>query len=162
MARRRIKAGGQARFIAVTLLSGYVWLAVGGLLAVISAGAMAGPPYDATLHAVFLGFVMSMIFAHAPIVFPAVLQMRMLYSPRFYGPVVLLDLSLLLRIGGDLVGWWPGRLWGGLFNAIAILWFLLNTILAVRAARRVSPPPAAPAGCTDKLGAELSADADAD
>ena len=73
--------------------------------------------------------------------------MRMVYSPRFYGPVALLDVSLLVRIGGDLAGWWPGRLWGGLFSAIAILWFLLNTILAVRAGRIV-PPPVTPAQST--------------
>ena len=34
IARRRIKAGGVARFIGISLLSGYVWLAIGGALAV--------------------------------------------------------------------------------------------------------------------------------
>lgn len=146
MARRRLKAGGQARFIAVTLISGYVWLAAAGVLAILYAGVTAGSWYDATLHAFFLGFVMSMIFAHAPIVFPAVLQLPMVYSPRFYGSVVLLAGSLLVRIAGDLAGWWPGRLWGGLFSAAAILWFLLNTILAVRAGRTARSSQISPAG----------------
>ena len=70
IARRRIKAGGQARFTALALLSGYVWLGIGALLLIRHAGVTAGPYYDAALHSIFLGFVFAMIFAHAPIVFP--------------------------------------------------------------------------------------------
>ena len=73
IARRRIKAGGQARFIAICLLTGYIWLGFGGLLAMRFGGMMAGPQYDAMLHAIFLGFVFSMIFGHALIIFPALL-----------------------------------------------------------------------------------------
>ena len=43
---------------------------------------MAGPSYDAILHTAFLGFVMTMIFAHTPIVFPAVLHLPVAYTPR--------------------------------------------------------------------------------
>jgi len=41
-------------------------------------------------------------------------------------PLLLLHASLLLRVVGDLVGWWPGRQWGGLLNALAVLLFLLT------------------------------------
>jgi hypothetical protein len=34
--------------------------------------------------------------------------------------------SLLLRVVGDLVGWWSGRQWGGLLNATAVLLFLIT------------------------------------
>ncbi len=132
IARRRIKAGGQARFIAWALLSGYLWLGIGGILVVVYAGYLAGPYYDAFLHAIFLGFVFTMIFAHAPIVFPAVLQRSLHYSSRFYSHLLLLHLTLLLRIGGDLLLWQPGRLWGGLLNGLVLLLFLANTITAMR------------------------------
>lgn len=132
IARRRVKAGGQARFIALALLSGYLWLGIGGGLAVVYAGYLAGPYYDAFLHAIFLGFVFTMIFAHAPIVFPAVLQRSFVYSPRFYSHLLLLHATLLLRIGSDLFLWQPGRLWGGLLNALVLLLFLFNTITALR------------------------------
>ena len=132
IARRRIKAGGQARFIAVSLLSGYVWLAVGGLLAIRFGGVMAGPHYDAILHSVFLGFVFTMIFGHAPIIFPAVLKVPMVYSPRFYSHLILLNISLALRVTGDLLPWWPARLWGGLLNVIVLLLFLFNTAIAIK------------------------------
>lgn len=132
IARRRIKAGGQARFTALALISGYIWLAVGALLLVRFAGVTAGPYYDAALHSIFLGFVFAMIFAHAPIVFPAVLHIPIAFGNRFYIPLVLLHISLLLRVGGDLLGWWDARLWGGLLNVIVILAFLGITVTSLR------------------------------
>ncbi|MEZ4728267.1 MAG: hypothetical protein R3E79_14130 [Caldilineaceae bacterium] len=139
IARRRVKAGGQARFIALCLLSGYIWLGAGGLLALRYAGYLAGPAYDAMIHAVFLGFVFSMIFGHAPIVFPAVLQRSFAYSPRFNSHLFLLHATLFLRISGDLLLWWPGRRWGGLLNALVLLLFLVNTVTALRRTKAVRP-----------------------
>jgi hypothetical protein len=135
IARRRIKAGGVARFIGISLLSGYIWLAIGGTLAILYGGVMAGPTYDAILHSIFLGFVFAMIFAHAPIIFPAVMHVPMAFTPRFYSHLVLLHISLILRVAGDLIPYWPARLWGGMLNVLVLLFFIANTALAVRAAR---------------------------
>ncbi len=146
IARRRIKAGGVAKFIGISLMSGYVWLAIGGILALRYGGVMAGPAYDATLHSIFLGFVFAMIFAHAPIIFPAVLHVPMAFTPRFYSHLVLLHISLILRVIGDLIPYWPARLWGGMLNVLVLLFFIANTALAVRAARapKLAPPPLHP------------------
>ncbi|MCB9151039.1 MAG: hypothetical protein H6645_09920 [Caldilineaceae bacterium] len=132
IASRRIKAGGQARFIAISLLSGYVWLAFGGGVAILYGGLSAGPLYDLMLHTIFLGFVFTMIFAHAPIIFPAVLQRKFVYSPRLYSHLILLHGTLMLRVAGDLLFWEPGRLWGGVLNALVILLFLGNTLISIR------------------------------
>lgn len=129
---RTIRQGGVARFSAVCLASGFVWLAVGGALAIVAGGVPAGPQYDAWLHAVFLGFVFSMIFGHAPIIFPSVLRVRMAFSRAFYAHWALLHLSLIWRLSGDLLSYWPGREWGGLLNALAILLFLVNTGWSIR------------------------------
>jgi hypothetical protein len=118
--------------MAAALLSGYAWLGIGGALFLRHPGQMAGPYYDAALHSIFLGFVFAMILAHAPIVFPAVLGIPMAFSPLFYLPLVLLDLSLLLRVTGDLAGWPAGRLWGGLLNAVVMLTFLAITVTSLR------------------------------
>ena len=56
IARRTVWQGGLTRFIALSLLSGYVWLGMSGLLAMVYGGVPAGPRYDAILHALFLGF----------------------------------------------------------------------------------------------------------
>ena len=39
------------------------------------------PSYDAAVHALALGFVFSMVFGHAPIIFPAVLRVPVPYQP---------------------------------------------------------------------------------
>jgi hypothetical protein len=104
-------------------------------MALLFGGVAAGPFYDALLHALFLGFVFAMIFGHAPIIFPAVLGLPVPFRSTFYVPLVLLHLTLLLRIGGDLISWSGGRQWGGLLNILAVLAFLANTALSVLAAR---------------------------
>jgi hypothetical protein len=133
IARRTVRLSGLTRFIAVNLLLGYGWLAIGGLLGVRYAGVIAGPTYDAMLHALFLGFVLSLIFAHALIIVPAVIGANTPYHKFFYGPVVLLHASLVLRIAGDLNLQSTMRQWGGLLNVVAVLWFLL--LLAASALR---------------------------
>jgi hypothetical protein len=133
VARRTIAQHGVTRFMAVSLLGGYVWLGVGGVMAALYAPATPGVLYDAMLHSVFVGFVMSMIFAHAPVIFPAVLGISFRYRPTFYVHVAVLHVSLVIRVIGDLVdelGRW--RVWGGLLNAVAILIFLANTLMSIQ------------------------------
>jgi hypothetical protein len=131
IARRTVRRTGLTRFIAACMLSGYVWLAIGGVLAIVYGAIPAGPSYDAWLHALFLGFVCAMIFGHAPIIFPAVLQAPLGYSPRFYGPLIALHLSLALRVAGDLAERPAMRQWGGLLNAVVLVWFVGNTIWSI-------------------------------
>jgi len=135
VARRAVRTSGLTRFIAVALLSGYVWLGVAGLLALRFGGVAAGPQYDAILHAVFVGFVFSMIFGHAPIIFPAVLGIRVAYHPAFYLPLALLHASLVLRVVGDCAPWLQGRRWGGLLNAVAVIVFFANMAYGILASR---------------------------
>ena len=132
VARHTVRKTGLTRFIAICLLSGYIWLGAGGLLNLLYGGVTAGPYYDAIQHAIFIGFVMAMIFGHAPIIFPAILGRPLTFKPLFYSHLSLLHLSLLLRLGGDLAAWLPGRQWGGLLNAAAILLFLANTVWAIK------------------------------
>jgi len=131
IARRTIRQHGLTRFIAVCLLTGYLWLLVSGAIALFYGAVPAGPVYDAMLHAIFLGFVFSMIFGHAPIIFPAVLGIDISYRAYFYIPLILLHASLIVRIGGELIMSGTARMWGGLFNALAVLLYLLM-ILPIR------------------------------
>lgn len=138
VARRTVQADGLTRFIAVCLLSGYAWLLAAGLIGLAYGGIFMGPVYDAILHAVFLGFVFSMIFGHAPIIFPAVTGFKIYYHPIFYSHLLLLHLSLLARVLGDLAGL-PGlRMVAGIANAITVVIFILNTVAAVVRARRMA------------------------
>jgi hypothetical protein len=137
-ARRAVRRAGLARFGAVCLLLGYGWLAVAGLLWMLGPEGLPGAFwYDAMVHSLFLGFVFSMIFGHAPTIIPAVTGIAVPYERVFYVHVGLLHGSLLLRIIGDLAASAEVRAWGGLLNVAAMLLFAL---LTVRAARRVLPP----------------------
>ena len=136
IARRTVRQQGLTRFIAVCLLSGYFWLALGG--AVIAAFGLAPgtAAYDAALHALLLGFVFAMVFGHAPIIFPAVLRVSVPYHPGSYAPLLLLHASLALRLAGDAGGWFDLKRWGALLSALALVAFIANTAAAVLRGRR--------------------------
>jgi hypothetical protein len=120
------------RYIAWCLALGFVWLGVGGVLSLTFGAQFAGPRYDAMLHAVFVGFVISMIFGHAPIIFPAILGVPINFQPAFYIHLVLLHVSLLLRVIADYADLYTLRMWGGFLNAAAILLFIGMTVYSVR------------------------------
>ena len=127
IARRTVRQTGLTRYIAIALLSGYFWMLVSGAVGLVYGGIPAGPIYDTMLHAIFLGFVFSMVFGHAPIIFPAVLHIPINYKPYFYVHLVLLHTSLILRTIGSLTNIFWARQWGGLINAIALLLFVIVT-----------------------------------
>ncbi len=148
IARRTIRGRGLTRYMAAGLLAGYTWLAVAGGLW-LGIGQMAdGPAYDAELHAIFLGFVMSMIFAHAPVIIPSVTGRQLPFRRVLYLPLVLLHASLVLRLaGGDWADNTVAWQWGGSLNEIAILLFLvMAAALVVRSPRTASRWAARPAG----------------
>ncbi len=130
IARRTIKERGLTCFIAVCLLSGYAWLTLGSIMLLAAAG-LSGAAYDAVLHAILFGFVFSMVFGHAPIIFPAVVRVKMPYHWTFYLPLLVLHASLLVRLAGDGLAL-PGlRSLGGLLNAAALVFFILSTVSSV-------------------------------
>ena len=133
IARRTIRQQGLTRFIAACLLPGYIWLLLGGIFWFGFGGRYpAGPIYDAMLHTIFLGFVFSMIFGHAPVIIPAVMGVPVKYLPIFYVHLGILHFSLILRVAGDLLLWPPARQWGGLLNEVAVLLFLMITVFTAR------------------------------
>jgi hypothetical protein len=139
VARHTVKIAGVTRFMALCLLAGYAWLAAAGLTWLVAGDlGRSVAVYDAALHAIFLGFVMSMIFGHAPVIVPAVLGLRLPFRPWFYGHLAVLHAALLVRlVGGDVLG---NRLaWqvGGA-TEIAILLFLAVSVSTVLRARRRS------------------------
>jgi hypothetical protein len=120
----------------------------------ITTAPLAGLSYDSILHAILLGFVFAMIFGHAPIIFPAVLSVRMKYHPRFFIHLLLLEIGVALRIVADLAGWWNVRQWAGLLAVLAIVLFLIQTVTSISRASPAdkAPRPAPRTGKTISLG----------
>ncbi len=118
-------SAGQERFAAVCAASAYLWLATAGMILALRGGTLGGLIWDAALHALFLGFVFSMLFGHVAET-GTVLGLRVPFSLAFYGPLVLLHLSLVLRVAGDFAGSPLGRSTGAILNMVAIAAFVLG------------------------------------
>jgi hypothetical protein len=132
VARRTVLADGLSRYMAVCLLTGYGWLMVAGVAwAAMTAGL---PTRDAALHALGLGFVVSMMMAHAPVILPAVTRIKVRVGTFFYVPLAVLNLSLVIRLGfghaDPLV-----RGLGALMNAVALGAFAVTILIAAIAWR---------------------------
>ena len=136
IARHTIKAGGLTRYIAICLLSGYLWLAVAGLLGVSGALQNGSILRDAALHALLLGFVFSMVFGHAPIILPAVSPLRLNWHQGFYIPLAVLHLSLAARVLAGVTAWFALRKYAAVINALALLMFALMVASSLRRVRR--------------------------
>lgn len=136
IARHTIKAEGLSRYMAVCLLSGYVWLGVSGLCWM--ALGLGQSTRDAALHALALGFIMSMVMGHAPVILPAVARVKLHVDARFYLPLMLLHLSLFMRlVPGHADASWQAR--GSALNVVAIIVFALTVISAIWSWRRRHP-----------------------
>lgn len=148
VARHTIRSEGLARFSAAGLLTAYAWLVVAGALWLRPA--TSGLRYDAVLHATFLGFVMSMVLAHAPVILPAVIRRPLPYGPAFWGVFALLQGSLLLRVTADLVGVESVRTVAGVLNILALL-ALVATAVGSSIGASESPAPERPIPSTTEV-----------
>ena len=135
IARHTVKTEGFARYAALALLGGYAWLAVAG-----AAWALGPAPGEVALHALGLGFVFSMILAHAPLIVPVVARVKMRFTPLFYLPLVLLHVSLLVRLAGGAVDT-ALRSLGAALNAAAIVLFLAALLFVIFTRERGTAAP---------------------
>jgi hypothetical protein len=76
------------------------------------------------------------ILGHAPIVVPAILGLSLGWYPNAYLPLAVLQLSVGLRVVGDLAPSPDLRMLGGLLAAVAILLEAVAVGAMVMTARR--------------------------
>ena len=132
IARRTVFAHGLSRYMAICLLGGYAWLAVAG--AAWAATALGMPVRDTALHALGLGFILSMVMGHAPVILPAVARVKLQFGAFFYVPLAALHASLVLRLGFGTLA--PSlRTLGAALNAAALALFAATVLGAALAWR---------------------------
>lgn len=130
---------GLPRFIATAIPMAYGWLAAAAILMLFYDGVPTGWRYDAMAHAIFAGFVLTMIFAHGPIVVPAVIGAAIAYRRVVYAPLALLELSVALRIFGDLLERADVRDAGAVGIAVALVGFMASMGASLAMRREASP-----------------------
>lgn len=141
VARRLVRSTGLPRFAAAALLLGYAWLAVAAVgLLLVGSPSTSAAGYDVVVHATFLGFAMSMILAHAPVILPAVLRVRLPYRPLMWAPLVLLHVTLLARVltVATATAGWQAALVG---NVATLLLFVAVAVGTALTARRPGARP---------------------
>ena len=124
-ALKAISSEGQTKFTAAAMLTAYAWAIFAGILWVLYGPLQVGFPYDAVIHAVTIGFALSMVMAHAPIIVPIITGKAVPYSPLTWVVWGLLQGGLVLRIVASThtLDW----LWqaGGVVDIFAILAFVV-------------------------------------
>lgn len=135
IARRTLFTQGLSRYMAVCLLSGYAWLAVAGVAWI--AMALGYPTRDVALHALGLGFIISMVMGHALVILPAVTGIKVDFNNAFYVPLLLLHASLIVRLALS-----SRHAAGAALNAAALALFAVTMLVsALRRRARQSPRP---------------------
>jgi hypothetical protein len=128
IARRTVFSQGLSRYMAICLLTGYVWLAIAG--AAWMATALGLPLRDVALHALGLGFIFSMIMGHGPVILPAIARVKLQFGAFFYVPLLALHLSLAVRLGWGAVDA-QQRAAGAISNGLSIALFAATVVGAV-------------------------------
>jgi hypothetical protein len=131
-----IRKSGLTRFVGTSLMCGYVAMLLTGILMLsLDTEPLA---YDAVVHAFFLGFVFSMIFAHGPIILPGVLGIAAKpYHRILYAWLALLHASWIIRMFGDALLDFTIRKHSGYITTVAILgYFFTIAILTAMSQRR--------------------------
>src|SRR5690606_9653542 len=122
IARRRLGAGGQTAFMASAILCGHFWLAAAGLA--MLAEPMLPQMRDIAIHAIGIGFALSMIMGHALIILPAVGGLRPVYRRAMYASLAALQLSVAARAVTALLA--PDLRWlAGALTIAALVSFAL-------------------------------------
>lgn len=138
VARRTIRLPGLPRLAAMCMLAAYAWATVPVIAWIAAPPAFSGFLYDAEVHALALGFVVSMLLAHAPVIVPAVAKRPVPYHPTMHLGLVLLQGSLVVRLlAGARAADVPWR-FGGALGVVAMLVFA-GTTLALAILASCSP-----------------------
>ena len=131
IAWRTVRARGLTRFMAACMLAGYGWALVSALVWVVGGPALEGYRYDIVVHSLTIGFVMSMILAHAPVIVPALARRPLPYHPVMWSVWGLLHVGLLVRVLSGARGAVGGWQLGGTLSVVALLAFLASTVTLV-------------------------------
>ncbi len=136
IALKTIRLQGAARYMAACMLAGYAWLLVAGGIWVIRGPVFSGYGYDTVVHSLTIGFALSMVLAHAPVIVPAIARRDLPYNRAMWAVWGTLQLGLIIRVlaGARLAeGAWQ---FGGALDIASLLAFVVVTVATIVIANR--------------------------
>jgi len=111
------------QFAAFAMFAGYLWIGLAGCALILAPPAVAPYGYDLALHAILIGFVLSMAMGHSVNAIPAITGAAAPFHSAMYVGLGLLHLSVALRVCADLTTWDAGRMTSGPLTLLALTAF---------------------------------------
>lgn len=143
VARNLIRASGLPRLTSVCMIAAYGWGLVAAGIWLIAGPVWSGYSYDAAVHSLTIGFALSMVIAHAPVIIPAIVRKPLPYHPAMWAVAGLMHAGLVVRVmAGARDSELPWQ-FGGALSVAALLAFLVLTVSLVVTRSRRAPTPAA-------------------
>lgn len=124
-ARKTYKIKGVTGFMGTCMLVGYAWALLASAIWIFSPTGFSGYWRDLAIHALALGFTMSMVAAHASMIIPSITRRPMKYSPVLWVGWSVMQLGLFVRLLGTTRGdtllwqWGDGISIGGMLVMMA-------------------------------------------
>ncbi|WP_377938847.1 multicopper oxidase domain-containing protein [Alloscardovia venturai] len=115
-------------FMGRSMLLAYFWGLTAALIWIFVPVGSGSLFADVAIHAIALGFTVSMVIAHVSIIVPAITRRGLPYSPVFFLPLLLLNAGVLLRLIGAIIN--NTLVWksGDLVSIIAVFALMLCII----------------------------------
>lgn len=128
---------GLTGFMGTCMVSAYAWGLLAAAVWMFAPVQEGGYWTDMGLHALALGFIMTMVIAHADVIIPSVVRRPMPFHPVLWAPWILVQGGLLLRLSGTVRG--AQALWkfGDTVSVIGVLSMLLSDMGLVVFGRRI-------------------------
>ena len=133
VAKGTFRHGGLPGFMGTCMLSAYAWGLLAALIWMVAPLDSSTYWGDMALHALAVGFIMTMVIAHVCMIVPSVIRRPLPFHPLLWVAWALMQVGLLIRLLGAIRLYTP--LWkaGNLLNVLGILSMMLTVVyLAAR------------------------------
>ena len=133
VAKGTFRHGGLPGFMGTCMLSAYAWGLLAALIWMLAPLDSSTYWGDMALHALAVGFIMTMVIAHVCMIVPSVIRRPLPFHPLLWGAWAFMQVGLLIRLLGAIRLYTP--LWkvGNLLNVLGILSMMLTVVyLAAR------------------------------
>jgi nitrite reductase (NO-forming) len=120
-ARKTYRLRGVTGFMGTCMLVGYAWALLAAAVWIFSPTGFEGYWRDMAIHALAIGFTMSMVAAHASMIIPSITRRPMTYRPVLWVGWAVMQLGLAVRLLGttrDATLLWQ---WGDGISVVGML-----------------------------------------